>query len=60
VAILSRTHLMFKYDDLSKVARRQIWERFIERARTSKGPAEVKPEELDRLVNSKLNGRQVS
>jgi hypothetical protein len=51
---------MFKYDDLSKAAGRQIWERFIERARTSIGPAEVKPEELDRLVNNKLNGRQVS
>jgi hypothetical protein len=60
VAILSRIHLMFKYDDLSKAAGRQIWERFIERARTSEGPAEVEPDELDCLVNNKLNGRQVS
>ncbi len=56
VAILSRIHLMFKYDSLSKAARRQIWEWFIERVHTSKGPAKVKPEELDYLVNNKLNG----
>jgi hypothetical protein len=56
VAILSRIHLMFKYDDLSKAAGRQIWEQFIKRA----GPTEVKPEELELLVNNKLNGRQVS
>jgi hypothetical protein len=60
VAILSRIHLMFKYDDLSKAAGRQIWEQFIERARTTKRPVEVKPEDLNRLVNNKLNGRQVS
>jgi hypothetical protein len=49
-----------RYDDLSKDAGRKIWERFIERARTSQGPAKVKPNELNSLVNSKLNGRQVS
>lgn len=47
---------MFKYDNLSKAAGRQIWERFIERAHTSEGPAVVEPEELDLLVNNKLNG----
>jgi len=56
VGILSRIHLMFKYEDLSKAAGRQIWERFIERV----GPTKVKPEELELLVNNKLNGRQVS
>jgi hypothetical protein len=59
-AILSRIHLMLRYDDLSKDAGRHIWERFIEQARTSQGPAKVKPDELNRLVNSKLNGRQAS
>jgi hypothetical protein len=39
-----------------EVRRRQIWEQFIKRA----GPTEVKPEELELLVNNKLNGRQVS
>jgi len=51
---------MFKYDDLSKDAGRKIWENFIERARTSQVPVKIEPEELNRLVNSKLNGQQVS
>jgi len=59
-AILSRIHLMFKYDNLTKEAGRQIWNWFIEKAHTTKGPVEVKPEELDCLVNNQLNGRQVS
>jgi len=59
-AILSRIHLMLRYDNLSKDAGKKIWERFIEQARTPQGPAKVKPDELKRLVNSKLNGRQVS
>jgi hypothetical protein len=56
VAIISRIHLMFKYDDLNKAARRQIWEHFLNRA----GPTKVKPEELELLVDPELNGRQVS
>jgi hypothetical protein len=41
---------MLKYDDLSKDAGKKIWEQFIERARTSKGPAKVKLDELNRLL----------
>jgi hypothetical protein len=55
VAILSRIHLMFKYDDLSRRPEGRS-EQFIKRA----GPTEVKPEELELLVNNKLNGKQVS
>ena len=58
VAILSRIHLMLKYDDLSKEARRKIWEQFIERIGIAQG--EIKADELNCLVNNKLNGRQVS
>jgi SpoVK/Ycf46/Vps4 family AAA+-type ATPase len=58
-AILSRIHLMLRYDDLSKEAGRKIWQLFLQRAIIRQGPAEVKPDELKRLVNSKLNGRQV-
>jgi hypothetical protein len=36
-----------------------MWEHFLNRARTSEGPAEIKPEELSRLVTGKFNGRQV-
>jgi len=59
-AILSRIHLIFKYDNLTKEARRQIWNWFIEKAHTTKRLVEVKPEELDCLVNNQLNSRQVS
>jgi SpoVK/Ycf46/Vps4 family AAA+-type ATPase len=59
-AILTRVHLMLRFDDLNQVARRTIWGHFLDRARTFKGPAEIKPEELDRLVTVKFNGRQVS
>jgi hypothetical protein len=43
-----------------KYAGRKIWEQLIKRVHTPQGPAKVKPDELNRLVNSKLNGRQVS
>jgi hypothetical protein len=51
---------MLRYDDLSKDAGKKIWERFIERACTPQELAKVKPDEFNRLVNSKLNGRQAS
>ena len=51
---------MYKYNDLNKAARRQIQEQFIKRACIFKGLVEVEPDELDRLVNNKLNGWQVS
>ena len=51
---------MLRYNNLSKDAGKKIWEWFIERACTFKGLAKVKPNKLNRLVNSKLNGWQVS
>src|SRR5450432_3221982 len=59
-AILTRIHLMLRYDKLDQAARTTIWGHFLDRARTFKGPAEIKPEELSRLVAVKFNGRQVS
>jgi hypothetical protein len=59
-AILTRIHLMLGYDDLNQAARTTIWRHFLVRARTFKGPARIKPEELSRLVTVKFNGRQVS
>jgi SpoVK/Ycf46/Vps4 family AAA+-type ATPase len=59
-AILTRVHLMLRYDHLNQVARTTIWGHFLDRARTFKGPAEIKPKELSRLVTVKFNGRQVS
>jgi hypothetical protein len=59
-AILTRIHLMLRYDKLDQAARTTIWGHFLDRACTFKGPAEIKPEELSRLVTVKFNGRQVS
>ena len=59
-AILTRVHLMLRYDHLNQEARTTIWGNFLDRARTFEGPAEIKPEELSRLVTVKFNGRQVS
>jgi hypothetical protein len=49
---------MFKYNDLSKKARRKIWEQFIERADIAQ--RSIKADKLNCLVNNKLNGQQVS
>jgi SpoVK/Ycf46/Vps4 family AAA+-type ATPase len=58
-AILSRIHLMLKYDGLSEDARKQIWGHFLNRAKTSQGVVEISEKELVKLTESKLNGRQV-
>jgi hypothetical protein len=59
-AILSRIHLLLRYEGLTQVARRQVWRNFLSRAATSSGDADVKDEELEELTMPKLNGRQVS
>ncbi len=46
-AILSRTHLMLRYDDLTKEGRKQVWGNFLSRAITSLGKAYVTDKELD-------------
>jgi len=58
-AILSRIHLMLRYDNLSKDARSEIWGQFLSRAATPYGDADIKDHEFERLVSSELNGRQV-
>ena len=58
-AILSRIHLMLRYDNLSRYARDQIWRQFLSRAITPYGDADVKDIEFKRLISSELNGRQV-
>jgi len=59
-AILSRTHLILRYDDLTKEARKQVWGNFLSRVITSSGKAHITNKELDRLASNKFNGRQVS
>jgi len=50
---------MLRYSDLTKDARKKVWELFIGNANTSQGPANISVAELKILVNCKLNGRQV-
>ena len=54
-AILSRIHLLLRYENLTQVARRQVWKDFLSRATT-----EVTEKGLEGLAISPLNGRQVS
>ncbi|KAF2259125.1 hypothetical protein CC78DRAFT_82737 [Lojkania enalia] len=59
-AILSRIHLMPRYDELSSDARKQIWDHFLSRSHTANGAPNIRDEEFERLVSSKLNGPQVA
>ena len=58
-AILSRIHLMLKYEKLGLSARSQIWKHFLHRARTSQGAAVIARKDMERLVATELNGRQI-
>jgi SpoVK/Ycf46/Vps4 family AAA+-type ATPase len=58
-AALSRIHLKLKYNDLNLHARHEIWENFLGRAKMSHGSADICDEELDRLIKTQLNGREV-
>jgi len=56
-AILSRIHIMLRYDNLDVEARRAIWKQFLDIA--SQGSTSIGHGEINRLVANKLNGRQV-
>ena len=58
-AILSRIHVMLRYGDLTKDSGRKVWKQFIATVNTSQGRARISNAELERLVSTKLNGRQV-
>jgi len=58
-AILSRIHLMLKYQDLDANVRSQIWGHMLPRIHTSKGGAMVTRKERGRLITTKFNDRQV-
>jgi SpoVK/Ycf46/Vps4 family AAA+-type ATPase len=59
-AILSRIHLMLRYDDLSKDAKKQVWRDFVSQTTTPSGAADVTNKELGQLASNKFNDRQVS
>ena len=58
-AALSRIHLKVKYDDLKSKAKSEVWGNFLARACTSYGAPSISADELQRLSNTHLNGREV-
>ncbi|KAJ5537491.1 ATPase AAA-type core [Penicillium frequentans] len=58
-AILSRIHLITKYEGLSKEFRRSLWSTFLAKARTIQGSAVIKERDLRRLEALELNGREI-
>ncbi|KAJ0108326.1 hypothetical protein J7T55_005303 [Diaporthe amygdali] len=55
-AFESRIDMTLVFEDLTKDARRQIWDGFL---RESKTPTQLSDEDLDRLADWQLNGRQI-
>jgi len=49
-AILSRIHLLLRYEALTQVARRQVWRNFLSRAATSSGGVDVTEKELTKTL----------
>ncbi|KAJ6001018.1 hypothetical protein N7481_001427 [Penicillium waksmanii] len=58
-AILSRTHLIIEYQDLTRDFRRGLWSTFLAKARTMQGPAVVDKDEIQHLESLALNGREI-
>lgn len=58
-AILSRIHLIIKYENLTREFRRDLWSTFLSKAYTIQGPAIIEEHELRRLESLALNGREV-
>ncbi|KAL9129214.1 MAG: hypothetical protein Q9217_002283 [Psora testacea] len=58
-AILSRIHLMLKYQELGSGVRSQIWKHMLHQAHTSQGRAVIADKEMEGLAKAKLNGRQI-
>lgn len=55
-AFESRIDMTLVFEDLTKDARRQIWDGFLRELKT---PTELSDEDLDRLADWQLNGRQI-
>ncbi|KAH8719447.1 P-loop containing nucleoside triphosphate hydrolase protein [Phaeosphaeriaceae sp. PMI808] len=51
-AILSRIHLMLRYEELSSDARKHIWGHFLSRSHTANGAPNIRDEEFERLIKN--------
>lgn len=59
-AIVSRMAMLISYPEMGPESRKQVWQAFVDKARTPQGPAVVHPRDLDRLAEKEVNARQVS
>jgi len=55
----SRIHLLLRYENLKKKARKNIWKSFLKQAATRNGAVTIGPKHLESLTEAELNGRQV-
>jgi AAA+ superfamily predicted ATPase len=58
-AIASRMQLALQYKELSRRARRSVWDTFLKKARTSAGPMDIPKSGIDGLSQKVLSGRDV-
>ncbi|PMD51263.1 P-loop containing nucleoside triphosphate hydrolase protein [Hyaloscypha bicolor E] len=55
-AVKSRIHLSINYPDLDEISRRQIWSNLL---KVSTLPHELSEQDLDKLAQERVNGRQI-
>jgi AAA+ superfamily predicted ATPase len=58
-AFKSRIHLAIKYPNLDATARRKLWQTFITHENQRPMPRWMTKEDLDKLSQEELNGRQI-
>ena len=56
-AILDRTHLVVKYEELNRDARKNVLVHFLKRVKIDRGTPNLSDEDLERLAQIPLNGR---
>lgn len=58
-AFLSRIHVALHFQELSKEARMQVWQAFLQKVDVEIGGAQLTNEQLDKLGERSINGRQI-
>lgn len=58
-AFLSRIHVALHFQELSKEARMQVWRAFLQKVEVEIGGAQLTNEQLDKLGERSINGRQI-
>lgn len=58
-AILNRLHWKRRYSEIDKRCRTDIWKKVLDKVETKGAELELREDELEKLVQSSMNGRQV-